>query len=165
MLWLTGVEIRGQGRTVGLATLLALVVAGICWFGFGLSARADVESEPLLAFRPPVSPAAPGSTEPPITEKSRAPTDAASAVASPRFVWVPEPGAVGYRVALYRDEQLVFEQDVRKPTLVLPSTWAHDERIHRLTRGPYRWVVWALVRNGDSLHRGRAIVSARYVAS
>jgi hypothetical protein len=151
-----------------LATVSVLVAAGVASFGFGFLLAADAESEPSLGSRTPTSPTTAKSTAPPVTKTTpAAPTVAEDApvVTAPRFVWAPEPGAVGYRVALYRDERLIFEQDVTKPVLVLSSTWTHDGRVQRLTRGPYRWLVWALLRNGDSVRRGRAIVSAQYVAS
>jgi hypothetical protein len=81
----------------------------------------------------------------------------AQVVPGPRFVWAPEPGAAGYRFALYRDERLLFDRDVTKPALVLASTWTHDGRFHQLTRGTYRWVVWA---KPDPV-LGRAGVGAR----
>jgi hypothetical protein len=168
-LWLAGVAVpspRTHARQ--LATLYVLLAAVMASLGFGLSTGLglsigpDAESQPSPAFRPPVRTTAAGPMEPvpAVPTKGRA-----SIVTSPRFVWLPQPGAVGYRVALYRDARLIFTQDVSKPTLVLPSTWTHDGRLHQLTRGQHQWVVWTLVRDGRSVRRGQAIVSARYDAS
>jgi hypothetical protein len=149
-----------------LATVSALLAASVASLGLAITLAASVDRTPSSVARPAATVDAAPRTGPLVTDPTPAPTaPSAPVVPGPRFIWAPQRGAVGYRVALYRDGRLIFEQDVKKPTIALASTWTYRGRFEQLTRGPYRWLVWALVRQGDSVRRGRAIVSARYVAS
>jgi hypothetical protein len=79
----------------------------------------------------------------------------------PRFVWPAAPGALGYRVALYRAGVQIFERDVSSTALKFPASWTYGGRLHSLTRGTYLWVVWPLIERNPA-RAGEPIVSARY---
>lgn len=121
--------------------------------------RATVE--PPRSSAPSVTPPAHSKAQA-ARKASSAPSSEAAGLAPPRFVWPAQPDADGYRVALFRAGQRIFERDVVRPALALPLLWTYDGRSYGLTRGAYRWVVWPLV--GREKQIGAAIVSAQYVA-
>jgi len=84
-------------------------------------------------------------------------------VESPRFVWPAVPGALGYRVALYRAGAQIFERDVTGTALDFPASWTYAGKLESLIRGTYQWIVWPLFGSGATARVAPAIVSARYV--
>ena len=130
--------------------------------------RAPARPAPASARKPkpkpkPGSPASKPKPKPGVTTSKPKPAASALAPTPPRFVWPTHPGARGYRLALFRNGRRVFERDVTKPVLQLPSTWTFRGRLERLTRGTYGWAVWPLVGKKAKQTQGPAIVSARYV--
>jgi len=144
------------------STLLGLgVIAGIGWW----LAPAALDREPSVqSGAPAAAPTVPPTQAPPATQSPTAPPirPGSPEEAAAPFVWPAERGAVGYRVALYRDGRQIFELDVESASLQLPSSWTYEGRFHTLSRGTYRWVVWPLFGNGSTMRLGPAIVSARY---
>ena len=140
--------------------LVALGVAGLAWW----MAPAVFHSEPVVQFRAPAAaPTVPPTPASSPTQSPTAPTpQSGSPVAQPpRFVWPAEPGALGYRVALYRAGVQIFERDVTGTALEFPATWTYGGKLESLTRGTYHWIVWPLVAL-DPARAGKPIVSARY---
>lgn len=64
-----------------------------------------------------------------------------------RFAWAPVSGATGYRVEFFRDADLIYSVEVRRPHLELASSWTFRGQSYRLRAGRYRWYVWP-VRSG-----------------
>jgi len=153
---------RVRPALAGATALVTLAVAGVAWW----MAPSVLERERVVQFRAPA--AAPTVPTTPVsvpTQSPAAPTPrSGSPVARPpRFVWPAAPGALGYRVALYRAGIQIFERDVTRTALQLPLSWTHEGRLYALTSGAYRWVVWPLVGTGATTRPGPAIVSAVYV--
>jgi len=142
---------------------VAGVVAAGAWkleHGPGRADRSASRS-PTAVPRPPVTRTT--ATRAPVAKSAPAHTGRIASVASPHFVWPPSPGAVGYRMALYRAGRKIFEEDVKAAGLTMPGAWTYDGRLQRLTRGTYRWVVWPRLASGGTFGLGQPIVSARYV--
>ena len=153
---------RVRPALAGATALVALAVAGVVWW----MAPAVLDREPVVQFRAPVAvPTVPPTPASSPVQSPAAPTpQPGSPVAQPpRFVWPAEPGALGYRVALYRAGVQIFESDVTGTALEFPATWTYAGRLHSLTRGTYHWIVWPLVGAGAKVRQGPAIVSARYI--
>ena len=144
----------------GTMALVALAVAGAVWS----IAPAALHREPVLQLRAPAAaPTAPPTPKSSPTQSPAAPTPrSGSPVAQPpRFVWPAAPGALGYRVALYRAGVQIFERDVSSTALEFPASWTYGGRLHSLTRGTYHWIVWPLIERNPA-RAGEPIVSARY---
>lgn len=151
---------RGPTR-VAVVALVAGALAATTAIGWW-AGRSGREALPTIESTPPVAaPALPSSDASPGPPPAQASPIGPSTVQAPRFVWPAESGSVGYRVALYQDGQQIFERDVTGTALELPKSWTYQGRPFQLTKGAYRWVVWALV--GPEKRLGRAIVSAQYV--
>lgn len=107
-------------------------------------------------------PSSSGVGQPPTT-RAPAPAPVRPAAAAPlaELVWPRAPGAIAYRVSLYRAGRLVYST-VRKSTrLRLARTWASAGKRQRLVAGTYRWVVWPLERRQGRTVRRAAIVDAK----
>jgi len=144
------------------AGLVALAVAGVAWW----MAPSVPEREPVVQFRAPAAaPVVPSTSVPePVPAQSPVaptPRPGSPAVEPPRFVWPAAPGALGYRVALYRAGVQIFERDVSSTALDFPASWTYGGKLESLTRGTYQWIVWPLVAL-DPDRAGEPIVSARY---
>lgn len=87
--------------------------------------------------------------------KSKAPGPAAE---PRRFAWAPVPGALSYRVELFRGDEQVLRATTKDPTFELGPQWRHGGRVERLTPGSYRWYVWPVLRSGAA---AKAVVQAR----
>ena len=149
---------------------LALALGGslVVAFVLGISVAAR-DNDDLLAVQslPPVAAPAsqPGgsSAAPPTTpKKTKKPGSRRPVRVPPRFVWPVDKGATGYRVALYKADRQIFEQDVTTTALQLSQSWTYKGRFYDLTKGTYRWVVWPLVGRGANTRQKPAIVSASY---
>lgn len=73
------------------------------------------------------------------------------------FAWAPVDRASGYRFELFRGSSLVLRRDTRAPRLSVPTRWTFGGKERRLSRGTYRWYVWAVV---DGKRGSSAIVQA-----
>jgi hypothetical protein len=155
-------------RAVVVAALGAVTVV---FFGLGwLAAISAGGGEAVVAPRPPAitGPAAstptasPTATVAPARPKPKSPAGPAGPAAAPRFVWPVAKDAAGYRVAIFRRGVRIFERDVVKAALQVPSTWTYRGRFQSLTSGAYRWVVWPLLRKGGVVRTGPPLVSASY---
>lgn len=95
------------------------------------------------------------------TTPAPAPVRPAAAAPLAELVWPRVPGAIAYRVSLYRAGRLVYST-VRKSTrLRLARTWGGAGKRQRLVAGRYRWVVWPLERRQGRTVRRAAIVDAK----
>ena len=140
--------------------LVALGVAGLAWW----MAPAVFPGEPVVEFGTPVvAPTVPPTPASSPTQSPTAPTPQSGSPVTepPRFVWPAAPGALGYRVALYRAGVQIFERDVSSTALEFPASWTYGGRLQSLTRGTYQWIVWPLVALNPA-RAGKPIVSARY---
>jgi len=152
---------RVRPALAGAMALVALAVAGVVWS----ISPAALDREPVVQFRAPApAPIVPSTPGPVPAQPPAAPTPqpGASAVEPPRFVWPAAPGALGYRVALYRAGVQIFERDVSSTALEFPASWTYGGRLQSLTRGTYQWIVWPLVELNPA-RAGEPIVSARYI--
>lgn len=125
------------------------------------SSRVEGGSENPSANQPPKKPESltrqpPGSDLPTAAKTSR-PRPATSATAR-RFAWAPVHGAVGYRVELFRGGRQVLQVTTNEPVFELARRWRHRGRAESLVSGPYRWLVWPILKKGV---RPRAVVQAR----
>ena len=98
----------------------------------------------------------PGS-DPPTAAKTSRPPPAKPAVTR-RFAWAPVQGAVGYRVELFRGGRQVLRATTNEPVFELARRWRHRGRAESLVTGPYRWLVWPILKKGVG---PRAVVQAR----
>ena len=79
------------------------------------------------------------------------------------FVWVPASDAEAYRFELFRHDQEIYAAIVDVARVDLPPRWEYRSIERRLEPGTYRWIVRPLVRRGDDLVPGAAIVESRWV--
>jgi hypothetical protein len=67
-----------------------------------------------------------------------------------RFAWAPVPGAISYRVELFRGDEQILRATTKSPVYELSNEWRHGGRVERLTPGTYRWYVWPVNANGPA---------------
>jgi len=148
---------------LAIASILlgAALVAGI---GSAV-ALSVLDREPAAQSGAPVAkPTMPSTQASPAPQPPTAPSNRSESnvVELPRFVWPAEPGADGYRVAIYRAGGQIYEVDVTAASFELSRSWTYGGRFYTLSRGTYRWVVWPMFKSGSTMRLGPAIVSARY---
>lgn len=98
----------------------------------------DAEPEAAVAA-PPAPPKRPGSVlTAPAPEEEPLPMN---------YSWAPERGAQAYRIAFYRDGQLVRSEVTNAPSIELS-----------LPTGDYQWIVWPI--DGRGVVKSKAIVNS-----
>ena len=75
----------------------------------------------------------------------------------------PASDAEAYRFGLFRHDQEIYAAIVDVARVDLPPRWEYRSIERRLEPGTYRWIVRPLVRRGDDLVPGAAIVESRWV--
>jgi hypothetical protein len=137
---LLGVQVSLRGNPAGAESLEAPQTT---------ASPVTTGSQPATTRPAPTQPATtqpattqPATTQPPVSvgrqPKPRAPR---------LFAWAPAPGATGYHVELFRDDELIYSSEVAAPHLELAPRWRFRSRMQTLGPGAYRWYVWP-VRSG-----------------
>lgn len=116
-----------------------------------------------LGFLPPLpsipsgaAPPRPAPAGPNVAPPPQAPTGRRT------FAWAPVAGAESYKLALFREDELVYTVRTTDTSLSLPITWRYQGRAERLGPGSYRWVVWPVMKGSDS-PSSKATVAAQLV--
>jgi hypothetical protein len=162
---------------VGAGVVVTTVLAASVLHGNGREPEAtqtltasvsDVQTSPTVtapATTPSPKPQSPKPQSPkPQSPKPQSPKPRSASGPPPRsapvprtFAWAPVDRASGYRFELFRESSLVLRRDTRAPRLSVPTRWTFGGKERRLSRGTYRWYVWAVV---DGKRGSSAIVQA-----
>jgi hypothetical protein len=84
------------------------------------------------------------------------------AARNPILSWKPVRGARYYNVQLFRGSKRIFAAWPRRAGLGLPTTWKWAGHRYRLSKGRYRWYVWAGV-GPRSFARYKTLGNAQFI--
>ena len=84
------------------------------------------------------------------------------AARNPILSWKPVRGAKYYNVQLFRGSKRIFAAWPRRAGLGLPTTWKWAGHRYRLSKGRYRWYVWAGV-GPRSFARYKTLGNAQFI--
>jgi len=84
------------------------------------------------------------------------------AARNPILSWKPVRGAKYYNVQLFRGSKRIYAAWPRRAGLGLPTTWKWAGHRYRLSKGRYRWYVWAGV-GPRSFARYKTLGNAQFI--
>jgi hypothetical protein len=78
------------------------------------------------------------------------------------FAWAPVANVSSYKVAILKNDKIVYSEATSVPRLTVPTHWRRGGRTLSLTPGTYEWYVWPVFRSGNTDRRGPPVVATTF---